>query len=170
MQDPALKGQLLESAAEKLTSCLGFTRGDVAPANALGDVLCDAAELLLQQQQHAAAGGGAGGGVVGAGGVGPGVDVAAVAALYRRAAEEGYQAALTIRRAEPDALVREAGGVGVGVMGQPAVCCGGGAVCALHPSLLNMLHAASLKCRGCCSRGNLAPAVMHHSPFPHAQL
>ena len=39
MQEPAAALQLLEEAAMRLQEAAGFDRGDVAPHNALGDVL-----------------------------------------------------------------------------------------------------------------------------------
>ena len=96
-----LKQQLLEQAAQRLAHSISFSRGDPAPHNALGDVLCDAAEIIKGHLTAAAAAGNGGGG----GGAASGAGLAEVVALYKRAIDEGYMGALTISRNNTDALV-----------------------------------------------------------------
>jgi hypothetical protein len=142
-QDPAARRALLEQAAARLRHALQFSRGDAAPANALGDVLMDAAELLagglLSPSSAAAAPASASSAPASGqqqGGqqgdqqqveVGP-EQLQAAAAAARAAADEGYQGALTISRHNADALVGLAeANVALGrLAGAAAAAAGGG--------------------------------------------
>jgi hypothetical protein len=107
---------MLEQAAAKLRAAVHFSRADPAPHNALGDVLMDAAELLGRHgvgspdaaqastpstTAAAAAAAAAAEGVAAA----PPPSAAAAAAAIKAAVDKGYMAALTISRADADALV-----------------------------------------------------------------
>ena len=49
VQDPAAALNALAEAIQRLQAAVDFNRGDTAPLNALGDVLCAACDLHLQQ-------------------------------------------------------------------------------------------------------------------------
>lgn len=126
MQDLQLKQTLLQQAVDKLKASIQFGRADPDPANALGDVVMDAAEVVIQLhntssscRSQSASTPTAGAAAVDVGGTSGPVssnafggsaalpaDVAAQAAgLLQQAANEGYMAALTISRTNADALV-----------------------------------------------------------------
>jgi hypothetical protein len=108
-QDPSARAALLEQAVQRLRHALQFSRGDAAPANALGDVLMDSADLLAGGLLSQGVGegpppGGVGVGAEAAAGVPP-ERLAAAAAAVSAAASEGYQGALAISRHNADALL-----------------------------------------------------------------
>ncbi|GIL83568.1 hypothetical protein Vretimale_10376 [Volvox reticuliferus] len=113
LQDPAARLGPLEQAASRLDHAASFDRGDPAPLCSLGDVLVaagEAAEAIASASSNAAAAASAG--VLPA----PEGETEATAAAARHwygiaasqlqaALTRGYDAALTLRRDEPEALV-----------------------------------------------------------------
>jgi len=125
LQDLHLKQLLLQQAADKLKSSMQFSRADADPANALGDVVMDAAELIIQLHNITSRCGSQaasmavsstamdlGGSLqtVSSSGFGgqaalPDEVAAQAASLVQQAASDGFMAALTINRTNADALV-----------------------------------------------------------------
>lgn len=133
----ALSLQLLEEAARRLQESIAFDRGDVAPHNALGDVLLARAERMA------------------------GVDPTAAAAAASAALQEGFMGALRINATSGEALAgvaeahvqlaRLAGG-GAGAAGHWQEAAGAFAAALLQPEGLGgYQERCDVRCvRGAC--------------------